>query len=141
MAGGAGHAGDLSPQDAAEVLTGTPGAVLVDVRTEPEWVTVGIPDPAALPVEPVFLAWLMPPAMSPNPDFVQQLKTELAARGAETSTPLLFLCRSGARSTAAASAMTALGYERCHNIAGGFEGSPGQGLPGWKQSGLPWTFR
>lgn len=141
MAGGAGHAGDLSPQAAAEMLTGPSGAVLVDVRTEPEWVNVGVPDTAALPVKPVFLEWLLPPAMAPNPAFVERLKTELAGRGADTSTPLLFLCRSGARSAAAANAMAALGFERCHNIEGGFEGSPGQGLPGWKQSGLPWTSR
>lgn len=141
MAGGAGHAGDLSPQSAAEVLKTTPGAVLIDVRTEPEWATVGIPDPAALPSEPVFLEWLLPPAMAPNPAFVERLKTTLAARGADSTTPLLFLCRSGARSAAAAAAMSGLGYARCHNIEGGFEGSPGQGLPGWKQSGLPWTVR
>ncbi len=139
MAREAGHAGDLSPQEAAEVLRGTPGAVLVDVRTEPEWVNVGIPDPTAMPVAPVFLEWLLPPAMTPNPDFVERLKSELSARGADTTTPLLFLCRSGARSAAAAATMSELGFERCHNIEGGFEGSPGQGLPGWKQSGLPST--
>ena len=141
MAGEAGHAGDPSPAEAADLLTGTPGAVLVDVRTEPEWANVGIPDPAALPVEPVFLPWLLPPALTPNPGFSERLKAELAARGAGTTTPVLFLCRSGARSAAAANAMTGLGFERCHNIEGGFEGSPGQGLPGWKKSGLPWTSR
>jgi rhodanese-related sulfurtransferase len=54
------------------------------------------------------------------------------------------LCRSGARSRAAAEAMTALGYQRCYNVADGFEG-PHDGerhrgqLAGWKASGLPWT--
>lgn len=141
MARGEGHAGDLSPQEAVDILNSTPGAVLVDVRTEPEWVNVGIPDPDALPVKPVFLEWLLPPAMTPNPDFLERLKTELTARGADTTTPVLFLCRSGARSAAAATALSSLGFERSHNIEGGFEGSPGQGLPGWKQSGLPWTSR
>ena len=141
MTGGAGHAGDLSPEQAAEILNGTSGAVLVDVRTEPEWDNVGIPDPDAVPVRPVFLAWALPPSMTPNPDFAEQLKAELAERGAGKQTPILFLCRSGARSSAAAAAATRLGFEQCHNIEGGFEGSPGQGLPGWKQSGLPWTSR
>lgn len=141
MAGGAGHAGDVSPKKAAEILNATPGAVLIDVRTEPEWENVGIPDPNALPVKPVFLEWLLPPAMAPNPDFTDRLKTELASRGADRTTPLLFLCRSGARSAAAAAAVTGLGFEQCHNIEGGFEGSPGLGLPGWKQSGLPWISR
>ena len=141
MTGGTGHAGDVSPEKAAEILNGTPGAVLIDVRTGPEWDNIGIPDPNALPVKPIFLEWLLPPAMTPNPDFADRLKAELAARGAEASTPLLFLCRSGARSAAAATAATGLGFTQCHNIEGGFEGSPGLGLPGWKQSGLPSTSR
>lgn len=141
MTDGAGHAGDVSPEKAADILKGTPGAVLIDVRTGPEWDNVGIPDPNTLPVKPIFLEWLLPPAMTPNPDFTDRLQAELAARGATASTPLLFLCRSGARSSAAATAATGLGFEHCHNIEGGFEGSPGLGLPGWKQAGLPWTSR
>ncbi len=122
-----------------DLLNDDPKALLIDVRTEPEWDNVGVPDAHALPQKPIFLEWLMPPSMTPNPTFMDRLSQELASRGAEPSTPLLFLCRSGARSNAAATAVAASGYARCHNIAGGFEGSPGQGLPGWKQSGLPWT--
>jgi rhodanese-related sulfurtransferase len=56
---------------------------------------------------------------------------------------LLFICRSGNRSRAAAEAMTALGFRRCYNVAEGFEGHHdnarhrGQ-LDGWKAAGLPW---
>ena len=135
------YAGDLTPQEAIDLLKSTPEAVLVDVRTEAEWDHVGIPDLEALPAKPIFLEWLLPPAMTPNPDFLERLQGDLASRGANTSTPLMFLCRSGARSAAAAAAMTGLGYERCHNIVGGFEGAPSQGRPGWKLSGLPWTRR
>jgi len=56
---------------------------------------------------------------------------------------LLFLCRSGVRSRAAAIAMTAAGYSRAYNIAQGFEGDPDAerhrgNKNGWKASGLPW---
>ena len=77
--------------------------------------------------------------MQPNPDFV----TALAGGVADKNTPLLFLCRSGARSAAAAKAMTAAGYSTCLNVSDGFEG-PLDGEAkrgssgGWKASGLPW---
>ena len=133
------HAGDLTPEEALETLKSTPAAVLVDVRTTAEWSNVGVADLAAIGATPVLLEWLSYPAMTQNAAFVTELQAELDKRGADTDTPLLFLCRSGARSTAAARAMSALGYQRSFNVAGGFEGSPGQGLPGWRQSGLPWT--
>lgn len=135
------HAGDLTPREAANLLKDNPKAVLIDVRTVPEWENVGVPDANALPSKPIFLEWMLPPAMTPNPAFTAQLTAELAARAVTPATPLLFLCRSGARSAAAANAVSALGYEQCHNIAGGFEGAPGQGREGWKESGLPWTHR
>jgi rhodanese-related sulfurtransferase len=139
MSTGTGHAGDITPEQALEALTSTEGAVLVDVRTTAEWENVGIPDLAAVGGTPVLLEWQMFPTMAPNPDFCASLVDELDRRGAGPETPVLFLCRSGARSAAAARAMTALGYARSFNIAGGFEGSPALGLPGWKNSGHPWT--
>ena len=40
--------------------------------------------------------------------------------------------------------MTALGYRRCYNLAGGFEGPHDEAkhrgqVAGWKAAGLPWT--
>jgi len=56
---------------------------------------------------------------------------------------VLFLCRSGARSRAAAMAATAAGYARAYNVAEGFEGDlDAEGhrgrVNGWKVAGLPW---
>jgi rhodanese-related sulfurtransferase len=56
---------------------------------------------------------------------------------------VLFLCRSGARSRAAAVALTGLGFAKAFNVAGGFEGDPdGErhrgNINGWKAAGLPW---
>ncbi len=138
MSTGAGHAGDISPEQAMETLTSRKDAVLVDVRTGPEWENIGVPDLAAVTGEPILLEWLSYPAMTENPEFVDALTTELNRRGASGTTPVLFLCRSGARSTAAARAMAERGFGQSYNVAGGFEGSPALGLPGWKNSGLPW---
>ena len=78
--------------------------------------------------------------MRPNPRFA----FEVRSGGAAPETPLLFLCRSGVRSTSAAIAMTALGFARCYNIASGFEGDADAGrhrgrLGGWKAAALPWV--
>jgi rhodanese-related sulfurtransferase len=131
--------GDLSPQAAFERLRDDPAALLVDVRTDAEWAYVGAPDLTGLAKQPVNLAWQLFPTMAVNGDFV----AALSARVTDPARPLLFLCRSGVRSLAAAKAMTAAGYQQCFNIAGGFEGDrDGDGhrgrVNGWKAAGLPW---
>jgi rhodanese-related sulfurtransferase len=39
-----GYAGDLTPKEAWTLLKKSPEAVLIDVRTQPEWAFVGIPN-------------------------------------------------------------------------------------------------
>lgn len=90
-----GYAGDLSPQEALDLLAEDPQAVLVDVRTRAEWTFVGVPDLSPVGKEPVLLAWVT--SAGPNPDFLPRL-LELDPQG-----PLVFLCRSGHRSVTAAS--------------------------------------
>jgi rhodanese-related sulfurtransferase len=81
--------------------------------------------------------------MQPNPGFIAQTSQALDAAGADTQTPIVFLCRSGARSRAAAAAMTKAGYQKAFNIASGFEGDLDDtrhrgAISGWKAAGLPW---
>lgn len=135
----AGYAGDLAPREAWALLESDASAVMVDVRTQAEWSYVGIADLGRLNKQPMFIEWQRFPDGARNDQFANQLETATIDKAA----PILFLCRSGARSAAAASLMTALGYERCYNIAEGFEGDPdgarhrGQ-VNGWKVAGLPW---
>ena len=134
------YAGDVSPKQAWEILAKEPTATLVDVRTRPEWSFVGIPDLGNLGKKAVLLSWQGYPEMRVDPDFVAKLKPQLPA---DSSAPVLFLCRSGARSRAAAEALTAAGYSRCYNVAEGFEGDKdGQShrgqRGGWKVAALPW---
>ncbi|MBS0546826.1 MAG: rhodanese-like domain-containing protein [Proteobacteria bacterium] len=135
----AGYAGDVAPKTAWKILSERSDAILIDVRTRPEWNFVGVADLASVSKKPALLEWQVFPSMQPNPDFV----SALAGGVADKDTPLLFLCRSGARSAAAAKAMTAAGYGTCLNIADGFEGpldaqSKRGSSGGWKASGLPW---
>src|ERR1700749_1139457 len=134
-----GYAGDVRPLAAWKILSKRKDAVLIDVRTRAEWNYVGLPDLETLAKKPALLEWQVFPSMQPNPEFVAALSGALPDKEA----PLLFLCRSGARSAAAAKAMTAAGYSSCFNVAEGFEGpldaQAKRGTAGgWKAAGLPW---
>ena len=131
------YAGDLSPQEAWAKLEA--GAILVDVRTEGEWAHIGIPDTAAAGEsrnDPLFIQWNLAGG-TPNPHFVEQLRQRAPA---DTAVELVFLCRSGARSIAAATAATAAGYTS-YNVLEGFEGETDRfgerTVNGWKNRGLP----
>ena len=136
----ANYAGDVSPREAWNILSSDEKAVLVDVRTAPEWSFVGVPDLGSLGKRIVQQSWQVFPRMEVDPDFAARL----AAIATDRDAPLFFLCRSGARSRAAAVAMTQAGYGRCYNIANGFEGNHDAErhrgkAAGWKADGLPWT--
>jgi rhodanese-related sulfurtransferase len=135
----AGYAGNVAPSTAWKILNESKDAVLIDVRTRAEWNYVGLPELASVGKKPALLEWQEFPSMQVNPEFV----TALGGAIADKDTPLLFLCRSGVRSAAAAKAMTAAGYSTCLNVSDGFEGPmDAQGKrgseAGWKASGLPW---
>lgn len=127
------YAGAVTPPEAYAILRAAPNARLVDVRTQAEWDWVG-QVPGALKIE-----WNTYPAGQRNPQFASQLQ----ALAEEKNAPLLFICRSGARSHAAAIAAAELGYTAAMNVLEGFEGdkdSEGHRnrVNGWRYHGLPW---
>ena len=129
------HKGDLTPAEAFERLQNNSAAVLIDVRTQPEWVFVGVPAVERL----VRLSWQVFPTMQVNGQFV----AEIEQMGLSKDTEILCICRSGARSASAASALTQAGFANAWNVAEGFEGDKdAQGhrgtIGGWKAAGLPW---
>lgn len=132
------YAGDLPPKQAWDLLASDPEAVLVDVRTSAEWQWVGGVDLSELGKPVVGIEW-MTSAGEPNHRFVEQL----GEAGLTPETPVLFLCRSGGRSAAAASVATAAGFGPAYNVAEGFEGDPDAHghrgtVNGWKVAGLAW---
>jgi rhodanese-related sulfurtransferase len=137
-------AGNVSAAEAWEGLSSEPQSMLIDVRTKAEWGYVGIPDLSAIGKETLLVEWQSFPAMAVNRDFAEVLAAELGRRGVGGETALYFICRSGARSLAAAEAMAAEGFDRCFNVAGGFEGPLDAArhrgsVDGWKAAGLPWV--
>ena len=134
------YAGDISCDTAWEILNDDPGAVLVDVRTDAEWTFVGVPDLRPLGKRVIFVPWQQYPSMAVNPSFVK----EVAESGLDADATLVVLGRDGARSPAAAQALTEAGFRRCYSVADGFEGDKDEAgkrgaLNGWKAHGLPWV--
>lgn len=135
--------GEVTPAEAWNILKQDPKAQLVDVRTAAEWAFVGVPDLTKLGRSVVTVEWSSYPSMARNGQFEAAVAVALKAQGAGADTPIVFLCRSGARSLAAAKAMMAAGYHRCFNLTGGFEGDLDSDRhrgrhSGWKHAGLPW---
>lgn len=135
----------VDPAEAYQILESDPASALVDVRTRAEWSFVGVPDLSAVgrPFWPV--EWASFPTMARNERFLAELSERM---GGGIPDRILFICRSGARSMAAAQTVAAALTERgvsarCTNVAEGFEGDlDGEGhrgrVGGWKARGLPW---
>jgi len=126
------YEGALTPKEAWEVLQLAPGAMLIDIRCRAELDWVGR-IPKAIEIE-----WQDYPGKHPNLYFITQLK-----HAVDRESLLLFICRSGGRSHAAAKAATEAGLPDCYNVLEGFEGDKdalGQRntVGGWRLAGLPW---
>jgi rhodanese-related sulfurtransferase len=131
-------AGDVLPKEVWNILAKDATAVLVDVRTPSEWAQ-GVPDLESLDKKAVCLSWRLETTKAVNEQFL----TELEQAGIAKSVPVYFMCRTGGRSTDAAIAATAAGWQHCYNIEDGFEGAAQPDgtrgtINGWKASGLPW---
>ena len=140
------YAGDLSVRQCWDLLGSDKDAFMVDVRTVAEWSYVGLPDLDQDMQKIVLQQWQVFPDMMIDGEFTDNLLQQLNQAGADTSSKLCFLCRSGVRSLAAAKAMTAIGYTNSYNITGGFEGDLNEqghrgDRNGWKADGLPWRQR
>lgn len=123
---------------------------ILDVRTLDEYINIGHAE----------MAWNIPAFLQTynwdaekksfsfkmNDDFVKQVAAVFNPKDI-----ILITCRSGGRSALVANLLDTLGYKFAYNITDGFEGDTvndpeslyhGQRLKnGWKNSGLPWTFK
>ena len=125
------YAGEVTPEEAYQ-LQNLGAARIVDVRTRFEADYVGRIEGTPL------IEWKALGSPGPNQAFLEELAA-LEPKG----TKVMFLCRSGVRSHAAAKAAAEVGYHDAFNILEGFEGDldaqkhrGSQG--GWRHHGLPW---
>ena len=105
--------------------------VLLDVRTENEWTSLGKPNAEDLNSKTYFVT--VSPDLSnwqvPDPNFVDNVKKKI-----NKDKTILVMCAAGGRSLIAANLLEAEGYSIL-NVSDGFSGN-GQD-PGWKNLGLP----
>jgi rhodanese-related sulfurtransferase len=136
QAGALTYAGALTPAESLELLKLAPEARLIDVRTRAELDWVGRPQIGD--GQYVHIEWTRYPGAVPNAEFLDQLSA-----AATPDTPLLFLCRSAARSKLAATVAAKAGFGKAFDLLEGFEGDKDPSghrktLNGWCFRGLPW---
>ena len=113
----------IKSSDIKKFLLNNPNTVLLDVRTEDEWSTVGKPDTKELGIKSFFIT------ISQDESFIESVK-----RNIDKKEQVLVICAAGGRSIIAANLLAKEGYNTL-NVSDGFSGN-GQD-PGWKKSGLP----
>jgi rhodanese-related sulfurtransferase len=113
----------IKSSEIQKFLEKNPKTVLLDVRTEDEWDTVGKPISDSLGIKTFFIT------ISQDPGFVENVKKQI-----NKENQILVMCAAGGRSIIGATLLQNEGYT-AHNVSDGFSGN---GLdPGWKNSALP----
>ena len=131
-------------------------AILIDIRTRAEVAFVGMPTIAAANIPYMtagsFDEWddkKQTFKLRPNSEFTLRVNELMSDKGLDKDTPIYLLCRSGSRSAKAANLLTQAGYSQVYSVTDGFEGDTAKEGPhkgervvnGWKNAGLPWTYK
>ncbi|HRO53513.1 MAG: rhodanese-like domain-containing protein [Alicycliphilus sp.] len=148
---------EISAKEVYEKVQGNdPGVLFVDVRDPLEIMFTGFTDVVHVNI-PYLLAdrtrWEDERSiyrLYRNPDFVAQIKAELARRGMKEDAEVITLCRSGSeRGKPSAQFLRDNGLPNARYVVNGFQGSPVKDGPqaglrivnGWQNSGLPWSAK
>lgn len=140
----------INPTQAFELLKNDENSLLVDVRTFEEFHFVGFVVSEDFQNRLALLPWQVFPEMQNNPEFDEGIEDALKNFFGENfkeekleELTIIFTCRTGGRSNAAAQHCLNLGYKNCYNLSSGFEGDLDQNsqrgkINGWKAENLPW---
>lgn len=132
---------DLAPKQAYQLVHDDPRAVLIDIRSNMEFLFVGHPKGA------VHVPWIDEPDWEVNPHFVTEVRQVMlggvVCEGAEGCAPVILICRSGKRSLDAGKKLLEAGFKEVYHVTEGFEGELDDdhhrsSLGGWRFHGLPW---
>ena len=113
----------IKSSEIKKFIENNPNTVLLDVRTEDEWNTIGKPDTKDLGIKSVFIT------ISQDPSFLENVRQNI-----DKDNQVLVMCAAGGRSIIAANLLANAGYKTL-NVADGFSGNGED--PGWKNLGLP----
>ena len=113
----------IKSSEIKKFIESNPDTVLLDVRTEDEWNTVGKPNTKDLGIKSFFIT------ISQDQSFLDKVKENINKKS-----QVLVICAAGGRSIIAANLLANEGYNTL-NISDGFSGNAQD--PGWKKLGLP----
>ena len=119
----------IPSRDIKEYLKKNSKCVLLDVRTEEEWISDGKPDGEKIGLKTHFLT-----IQFADKSFNQNFEEKFMKLNIEKDNEILTLCMGGVRSQAAAELITKKNY-KCINISDGFLGN-NENI-GWKKNNLP----
>ncbi len=130
----------LSPDEAWDIVQQDSRALLIDIRSNMEFLFVGHPRGA------VHVPWIDEPDWDVNPHFVRDIRQLMLGGVCEQETgtpPVILICRSGKRSAEAGKALLEAGLHNICHVDEGFEGELDDShhrssLGGWRYRGLPW---
>ena len=148
----------LTAREAAELKAAQGPAVLfVDVRSKAEATFLGMArDVDALIPYQDFSGETAPwdakagsYALEANLDFLPMLEKALKARQLGKDSPIMLMCRSGARSATAVTLLARYGFSKVYSVVDGYEGDVAKDGPkagqravnGWRMEGLPWSYK
>ena len=114
---------EIKSSEIKKFIDSNPDTVLLDVRTENEWRTVGKPDTKDLGIKSFFIT------ISQDPSFLERVKKNI-----DKKKQVLVMCAAEGRSIIAANLLAKEGYNTL-NVSDGFSGNGED--PGWKNLGLP----
>ena len=113
----------IKSSEIKKFIESNPDTVLLDVRTEDEWNTVGKPNTKDLGIKSFFIT------ISQDQSFLDKVKENINKKN-----KVLVICAAGGRSIIAANLLANEGYNTI-DISDGFSGNAQD--PGWKNLGLP----
>ena len=131
----------LSAEEAYEILQENSKAILVDIRSNMEFLFVGHPRGA------IHVPWIDEPDWVINPNFVKEIRQLLLGGISETGEkdpPIILICRSGKRTIDAGYKLLEAGVGHICHVTEGFEGDLDEDhhrstTNGWRFRGLPWA--
>ena len=109
--------------DIKKFIENNPNTVLLDVRTEDEWNSIGKPDTRNLKIKSFFIT------ISQDSSFLDTVNKNINKKN-----QVLVMCAAGGRSIIAANLLKNEGFNVL-NVSDGFSGNGED--PGWKNLGLP----
>lgn len=147
----------LTASEAYAMLNGhNADTLFIDIRTRAEVAFLGMPTTADANIpylqENGWGEWdddKQTYKLTPNSAFLTEMEKQLTKKGLTKTSKIVVMCRSGDRSAKATNLLAQAGYTNVYTVTDGYEGDVAKEgahkgervVNGWKNSGLPWSYK